>query len=76
MKMEEGSFAFSIWKKPPVKVYVGVFLFNITNSERFLSGQDKKIKVTEIGPYVYRYIYSSYLFIYLYQFSLYFSFIK
>ncbi|XP_075221307.1 scavenger receptor class B member 1-like [Lycorma delicatula] len=53
MKMEEGSFAFSIWKKPPVKVYVGVFLFNITNSERFLSGQDKKIKVTEIGPYVY-----------------------
>lgn len=53
MKMEEGSFAFSLWKNPPVKVYVGVYLFNITNGDRFVSGEDKRLKVQEIGPYVY-----------------------
>jgi hypothetical protein len=31
-----------------------VFIFNITNAEDFLKGVDKKLKVSEIGPYVYQ----------------------
>ncbi|XP_050527772.1 scavenger receptor class B member 1-like isoform X2 [Daktulosphaira vitifoliae] len=49
----EGSFLYQLWQKPPVKLYINVYMFNITNSERFLSGEDEKIHVEEVGPYVY-----------------------
>jgi scavenger receptor class B, member 1 len=45
---------FNIWKKIPVEVFLNVYLFNITNSQEFLSGQDKKLKMSEIGPYLYQ----------------------
>jgi hypothetical protein len=38
----------------PLEVLVNVYIFNVTNAEAFLSGQDEKLKVKEIGPYVYR----------------------
>jgi len=53
LKMKDGSYLYSIWEAPPVKVYIKVYLFNVTNSERFIKGLDKKLKVNEIGPYVY-----------------------
>lgn len=34
------------------KVYV--YLFNITNAERFLAREDDIVKVDEIGPFVYQ----------------------
>jgi hypothetical protein len=52
--MREGSFISSMWEIPPLKVYFKVYLFNVTNSERFIQGLDKKIRVQEVGPYVYR----------------------
>lgn len=54
MRIEEGSFAFNLWKEPPVKVYIKVFIFNITNAEEFLNKKDTRLKVKEVGPYVYR----------------------
>lgn len=45
---------FQLWERPPVDLYLKVYLFNITNHEAFLAGRDKKINVEEIGPYVYR----------------------
>lgn len=54
MKMEEGSFAFNLWKEPPVNIYIKVFIFNITNAEEFLTKKDTKLKFKEVGPYVYR----------------------
>lgn len=53
LKFVEGSFAYQLWQKPPVKVYVNVYIFNVTNADRFLAGEDDKLNVVEIGPYVY-----------------------
>lgn len=34
-------------------LFIKIYLFNITNSEKFLAGEEK-IRVQEIGPYVYK----------------------
>ncbi|KRT85941.1 hypothetical protein AMK59_2002, partial [Oryctes borbonicus] len=54
----EGGEIFELWRIPPVDIYLRVHLFNITNAEEFLSGKEKKLKVQEVGPYVYREIMS------------------
>lgn len=38
---------------PPIDKIIKVYLFNYTNIERFMNGQDKKIQINQIGPYVY-----------------------
>ncbi|KAG7310214.1 hypothetical protein JYU34_004768 [Plutella xylostella] len=35
-------------------VHVQTFLFNVTNADRFLSGEDHKLKVEEVGPFTYK----------------------
>lgn len=52
--MREGSMAHDLWKKPPVEVLMNIYLYNITNKERFLKGQDNKLALEEIGPYVFK----------------------
>lgn len=54
LEMRHGSFLYYLWEKPPLPVIMQVFIFNITNAEAFLRGVDKKLKVQEIGPYVYQ----------------------
>ncbi|KAJ8688359.1 hypothetical protein QAD02_024154 [Eretmocerus hayati] len=54
MKMTPTSYVFSLWKKPPIDVYVYVYIFNISNADAFLSGEDSSLKLNEIGPYVYQ----------------------
>ncbi|XP_071450574.1 scavenger receptor class B member 1-like [Hetaerina americana] len=51
--LREGGESFGIWRKPPVDLYLRVFLFNVTNKDEFLSGKEK-LRVQEVGPYVYR----------------------
>lgn len=53
LQMSPHSLLFTIWKKPPLDIYLNVYIFNITNPEEFLSGKEK-LKVEEIGPYVYQ----------------------
>lgn len=53
LKFVEGSYAYQLWQKPPVKVYIKVYILNVTNADRFLAGDDHKLTVKEIGPYVY-----------------------
>lgn len=48
----EGSRVFESWKNPPPPVFMEFFFFNITNAEDCLNGA--KPKVTQIGPYTYR----------------------
>lgn len=38
---------------PPFSPIIKVYVFNYTNIQDFLSGTNKKIKVQEVGPYVY-----------------------
>ncbi|XP_011297796.1 scavenger receptor class B member 1-like [Fopius arisanus] len=53
LTMTPTSTVYLTWKKPPIGVYIKVYIFNITNPEAFLAGQEK-LKVEEIGPYVYQ----------------------
>ncbi len=43
----------SIWTDPPMTPRLEVYVFNVTNHEAFLSGKEKKVRVEEIGPFVY-----------------------
>lgn len=52
--LQDGGEIFEMWRKPEVQLYTRVFLFNVTNSEEYLAGKDEKIKLQEVGPYVYR----------------------
>lgn len=49
----DGGEIFELWRKPPVDLYLRVFLWNVTNHEAFLAGKEK-LKVVEVGPYVYK----------------------
>lgn len=53
LRFSEGSEGFELWRQPPVDVFLKVYLYNITNKEKFLAGEEK-LKVQEVGPYVYR----------------------
>lgn len=52
----DGGEIFSLWQNPPVNLYLKIYLFNVTNAEAFMAGDDAKMKVEQIGPYVYRWI--------------------
>jgi hypothetical protein len=54
LSIYEGSFLYNLWKKPPLEVYISVYVFNITNAVDFMSGKDKKMMLKEVGPYVFR----------------------
>jgi scavenger receptor class B protein 1 len=49
-----GGEIYEIWRLPPVDLYLKVYLFNITNHEEYISGQDTKLKLEQIGPYIYK----------------------
>ncbi|XP_058803925.1 scavenger receptor class B member 1-like isoform X2 [Phymastichus coffea] len=49
-----GGEIYEIWRAPPVDLYLKVYLFNVTNHEAYMSRQDSKLKIQEIGPYVYK----------------------
>lgn len=40
--------------KPPFAPTINVYVFNYTNIEEYVAGIDDKIKVNEVGPYVYK----------------------
>lgn len=54
LTIREGSYAFNLFKAPPLDVFISVYVWNITNGDRFLAGLDPKLKVVEAGPYVYK----------------------
>jgi CD36 family len=39
---------------PPIDPIIKVYVFNYTNIDEFLDGTNGKIKLQEIGPYIYR----------------------
>ena len=42
------------WTKPPIDPILKIYVFNYTNIDNVLRGLDKRIKIEEVGPYVYR----------------------
>lgn len=53
--MAENGEIFNLWAKPPVDLYIKIYLFNITNAEAFLAGREK-LQVEQVGPYVYKWV--------------------
>lgn len=51
--MNEGSYLHRLWKKPPLEVFISIYVFNVTNADAFMRGKEK-MKVEELGPYVYQ----------------------
>lgn len=51
--MANGSEAYDKWKHPPISIFLNVWIFNITNADKFLADRSSNITVEEIGPYVY-----------------------
>lgn len=54
LSIREGSILFALFKKPPLEVFVSVYVFNVTNLAAFLSKEDEKLNLQEVGPYVYQ----------------------
>ncbi|XP_072382211.1 scavenger receptor class B member 1-like isoform X1 [Diabrotica undecimpunctata] len=54
IRMTPGLPAYDWWVVPPKDAIVKIYLFNVTNSERFLNKTDNKLKLEEVGPIVFR----------------------
>ncbi|CAK9815152.1 Scavenger receptor class B member 1 [Anthophora quadrimaculata] len=46
--------SFLLWQRPPVGLIVKIYVFNYTNVREFENGNASKLRVEEVGPYVYR----------------------
>ncbi|XP_028175593.1 scavenger receptor class B member 1-like [Ostrinia furnacalis] len=53
-EIKEGSFLYNMWEQPPYKLYAEVWVYNYTNVEEYLSGEDTVMKVKEVGPFLYQ----------------------
>lgn len=42
------------WIDSPIQPLIKIHIFNYTNIDDFLSGKDEKIKLKDVGPYVYK----------------------
>ncbi|CAG9807373.1 unnamed protein product [Chironomus riparius] len=51
--LRNGSQALEWWIDSPIKPLLKVHLFNYTNIDAVLAGREKKIKVVDVGPFVY-----------------------
>lgn len=54
LELRNGTLSFLFWQKPPVNLEIKIYVFNYTNVREFESGNATKLKVEEIGPFIYR----------------------
>lgn len=52
-RVNEGSFMLETFQTEVEGARLSMYIFNVTNSERFMSGIDDKLKVEEVGPFTY-----------------------
>lgn len=53
MELRNGTNTFNWWRKPPFKMIYKIHIFNYTNVDKFESGEDERLRVEELGPYIY-----------------------
>ncbi|XP_045496395.1 scavenger receptor class B member 1-like [Colias croceus] len=53
-EIKEGKFIYNMWSNPTYEVFSDVYIFNYTNVKEFLRGEDKVLKVQELGPYKFQ----------------------
>lgn len=54
MELRNGTRTFDWWLRPPTRLKLKIYIFNYTNLNEFEAGQASKLRVQEVGPYVYR----------------------
>lgn len=54
LKLENGSRTFDWFQNPPIKVQYRIRIFNYTNVKEFEAGTASKLRVQELGPYIYQ----------------------
>lgn len=54
LRMDPGLPPFEQWVKPKPEVLLRVYIFGVENAEAFMNGTDHILRMTEIGPIVYR----------------------
>ncbi|XP_063536598.1 protein croquemort-like [Cydia strobilella] len=54
MVLSNTSTSFGIWREVPIPMYLECFMLNITNVDEILAGHNVSIRVSQMGPYVYR----------------------
>ncbi|XP_075148935.1 scavenger receptor class B member 1 [Haematobia irritans] len=59
LTLKPGTVLYNLWLQPPLEVLITVYMFNVTNLEAYTRGIDSKLKVEEVGPYVYQEILSN-----------------
>ncbi|XP_044004017.1 scavenger receptor class B member 1-like [Aphidius gifuensis] len=52
--IKNNTFIHKWWSKPPIQALYKIKIFNYTNFEDFKNGKADKLKVEEVGPYIYR----------------------
>uniref|UniRef100_A0A6P7GJD8 Scavenger receptor class B member 1-like isoform X1 n=1 Tax=Diabrotica virgifera virgifera TaxID=50390 RepID=A0A6P7GJD8_DIAVI len=52
-RIEPGNFLYGLWQAPPYAPTLRFYIFNVTNPQEFLRGEEK-LNLTEVGPYCYR----------------------
>ncbi|XP_012233622.1 scavenger receptor class B member 1 [Linepithema humile] len=53
MELRNGTNSFKWWLQPPFSLMYKIHVFNYTNVDKFESGVDEKLRVQELGPYIY-----------------------
>ncbi|KAH8409656.1 hypothetical protein KR222_000810, partial [Zaprionus bogoriensis] len=59
LSLNRNTLLYQLWLVPPLEVFIVAYIFNYTNVEDFVSGKDAKLKLQEVGPYVYKEVLSN-----------------
>lgn len=54
LQLRNGTVSFAWWQRPVVRAVYRIYIFNYTNINEFKTGKDEKLRVSEIGPIIYR----------------------
>ncbi|KAJ8718765.1 hypothetical protein PYW07_016321 [Mythimna separata] len=54
LRLAKGTILYNIIQHEIPAARLSIYVFNITNADRFLSGEDYKLKVEEVGPFVFQ----------------------
>ncbi|XP_022826236.1 scavenger receptor class B member 1-like [Spodoptera litura] len=54
LRVANGSIVYELVQDEMPVAELSIYLFNVTNADRFLSGEDDKLKVEEVGPFVFQ----------------------
>lgn len=59
LNLNSDTLLYKLWLNPPLEVFIVAYIFNYTNVEAFVSGREPKLKLEEVGPYVYKEVLSN-----------------